>query len=58
MSQGPSAALELPPSHSLPGRAAALAAAFIAWRRGTPGRGPALKALRRARRQVRLGRGV
>lgn len=58
MSQGPSPALELPPTHSLPGRAAALAAAFIAWRRGSPGRGPALRALSRARRQVRPGRGA
>ncbi|XP_035190146.1 latexin [Oxyura jamaicensis] len=51
MSQGPSPLAELPPSHCLPGRAAALAAAFIAWRRGSPGRGLALRALSRARRQ-------
>ncbi|KAM6258309.1 latexin [Porphyrio hochstetteri] len=43
--------MELPPSHSPATRAAALAAAFVCYRRGSPGRGLALRAVRRAVRQ-------
>ncbi|NXV71625.1 LXN protein, partial [Atlantisia rogersi] len=45
------AAMELPPSHYPATRAAALAAAFVCYRRGSPGRGLALRAVRRAVRQ-------
>ncbi|XP_075274517.1 latexin isoform X2 [Opisthocomus hoazin] len=43
--------MELPPSLSHAGRAAALAAGCVCYRRGSPGRGLALRAVRRARRQ-------
>ncbi|NXY70574.1 LXN protein, partial [Glareola pratincola] len=45
------AAMELPLSHSLASRAAALATGYLCYRRGSPGRGLALRSLRRARRQ-------
>ncbi|KAM6198902.1 latexin [Sarcoramphus papa] len=43
--------MELPPSHYPATRAAALAAGYLCYRRGGPGRGLALRALRRACRQ-------
>ncbi|GAB0193780.1 latexin [Grus japonensis] len=43
--------MELPPGHYLATRAAALAAACLCYRRGSPGRGLALRAVRRASRQ-------
>ncbi|NXF53673.1 LXN protein, partial [Oceanites oceanicus] len=45
------AAMELPPSHYPASRAAALATGYACYRRGSPGRGLALRAVRRARRQ-------
>ncbi|NXC47697.1 LXN protein, partial [Penelope pileata] len=42
---------ELPPTHSQATRAAALAAAYIRYRHGSPGRGLVLRAVHRARRQ-------
>ncbi|NWQ93405.1 LXN protein, partial [Burhinus bistriatus] len=45
------AAMELPPSHGLASRAAALVTGYLCYRRGSPGRGLALRTLRRARRQ-------
>ncbi|NWU48987.1 LXN protein, partial [Dromas ardeola] len=45
------AAMEVPLSHGLASRAAALATAYLCYRRGSPGRGLALRSLRRARRQ-------
>ncbi|NXJ95123.1 LXN protein, partial [Corythaixoides concolor] len=45
------AAMELPPSHYPASRAAALAAGFVCYRRGSPGRGLALRAVRWASRQ-------
>ncbi|NXT27513.1 LXN protein, partial [Syrrhaptes paradoxus] len=46
------AAMELPPSHYGAGRAAALAAGFVRYRRGGPGRGLALREVRRARQDI------
>ncbi|XP_031974848.1 latexin isoform X2 [Corvus moneduloides] len=43
--------MELPPSHFLAGRAAAVAVGYLRYLRGGPGRGLELRALRRARRQ-------
>ncbi|KAM6326716.1 latexin [Podargus strigoides] len=43
--------MELPPSHYPASRAAALAAAYVCYRRGSAGRGLALRALGRAGRQ-------
>ncbi|NXV42985.1 LXN protein, partial [Uria aalge] len=45
------AAMEVPLSHGLASRAAALATGYLCYRRGSPGRGLALRSLRRARRQ-------
>ncbi|NXW45473.1 LXN protein, partial [Nyctiprogne leucopyga] len=45
------AAMELPPSHYPAARAAALATSYLCYRRGGPGRGLALRDVRRARRQ-------
>ncbi|NXM46041.1 LXN protein, partial [Gymnorhina tibicen] len=42
---------ELPPSHFAAARAAAVAMGYLRYRRGGPGRGLELRALRRARRQ-------
>ncbi|NXJ80939.1 LXN protein, partial [Trogon melanurus] len=42
---------ELPASHFLAGRAAALALGYLRYRRGSPGRGLGLRALHRAHRQ-------
>ncbi|KAM6261063.1 latexin [Spheniscus humboldti] len=44
--------MELPSSHYSATRAAALAAGYVCYRRGSPGRGLALRAVRRASRQV------
>ncbi|XP_061227620.1 latexin [Neopsephotus bourkii] len=43
--------MELPPSHHSATRAAALAACYLSYRRGSPGRGLALRAVRSGRRQ-------
>ncbi|XP_054242256.1 latexin [Indicator indicator] len=43
--------MELPPSHFPASRAAALAAAYLCYRRGGPSRGLALRGVRRARRE-------
>ncbi|NXN39414.1 LXN protein, partial [Rhinoptilus africanus] len=45
------AAMEVPLSHGLASRAAALATGYLCYRRGSPGRGLALRSLRRARRE-------
>ncbi|NXJ63381.1 LXN protein, partial [Rostratula benghalensis] len=45
------AAMELQPSHGLANRVATLAAGYLCYRRGSPGRGLVLRSLRRARRQ-------
>ncbi|NXP02650.1 LXN protein, partial [Thinocorus orbignyianus] len=45
------AAMELQPSHGLANQAAALVTGYLCYRRGSPGRGLALRSLRRARRQ-------
>ncbi|NXP80143.1 LXN protein, partial [Ramphastos sulfuratus] len=44
-------AMELSPSHFSASRAAALAAAYLCYRRGNPSRGLALRGVRRARRE-------
>ncbi|NXU14241.1 LXN protein, partial [Pardalotus punctatus] len=44
-------AMELPPSHFLAARAAAVALGYLCYLRGGPGRGLELRELRRARRQ-------
>ncbi|XP_054063490.1 latexin isoform X2 [Rissa tridactyla] len=43
--------MEVPLSHGLASRAAALATGYLCYRRGSPGRGLALRSLRRARRE-------